>query len=114
LVVNTTLEPSGAPIHELDGAFVFNGRDDGVDILGDNISTVHQTASHVFAVTRVALGHHVGRFKDPVGNLGDRQTLVEGLLGRDDGSARGQHDARVEDQVGLELCNVNHEKERTH
>ena len=56
----------------------------------------------------IAFGHHVRGFKDRVGNLGDRETLVEGLLGRDSGRIRGQHevDARVGDQVGLEFCHI--------
>jgi hypothetical protein len=76
LVVDTALEPSGAPVDKLDGAFVLDGGDGGVDVLGDNVSAVHETASHVLSVAGVAFGHHVGRFKDRVGNLGDRETLV--------------------------------------
>ena len=109
LVVDTTLESSRAPVNELDGTLGLDGGNGGVDILGDNISTVHETACHVLSVTRIALGHHVGRLKDRVGNLSNGEGLVEGLLRRDDGSVRSKHevDARVRNQVGLELGNVN-------
>jgi hypothetical protein len=64
LVVDSTLESSGAPVNELNGSL---GLDDGhgsVDILRDDISTIHKAASHVLSVTGVALGHHVGGLKD--------------------------------------------------
>jgi hypothetical protein len=59
-------------------------------------------------VARVALGHHRGRLKDGVGDLGHRELLVVGLLGRDDGGVRGEHkvDARVRHQVGLEFSDI--------
>jgi hypothetical protein len=60
-------------------------------------------------VARVALGHHVGRLEDRVGDLGNREGLVEGLVCADDRSVRGQHkvDTRVWHQVGLELGDIN-------
>ena len=63
-------------------------------------------------MTRIALGHHVGRLKDGVGNLGNRKLLVEGLLGRNDGSVRREHkvNARVRNQVGLELRHIHVER----
>ena len=109
LVVDSTLEASGAPVDELDGPLGLDGGNGGVDILGDNVSTVHQAASHVLSVPGVTLGHHAGRLEDGVGDLGDRQLLMVGLLGRDDGSIRGKHevDTGVRDQVGLELGDIN-------
>ena len=41
----------------------------GVDVLGDNITTVHQAAGHVLAVTGIALHHHVRGLKYAVGDL---------------------------------------------
>ena len=60
LVVNTALEASGAPVDELDGSLGLDGGDGGVDILGDDITSVHEAASHVLSVSGVALGHHGG------------------------------------------------------
>jgi len=60
LVVNTALESSGAPVNELDGSLGLDGGDGGVDILGDDITSVHEAACHVLSVSGVALGHHGG------------------------------------------------------
>merc|ERR1719326_366234 len=56
LVVDTALEASGAPVDELDGSLGLDGGDGGVDILGDDITSVHEAASHVLSVAGVALG----------------------------------------------------------
>ena len=48
LVVDTDLETGWAPVDELDGSFGFDGSDGGVDVLGDNVSTVQHAAGHVF------------------------------------------------------------------
>ena len=108
LVVDTTLESSGAPVHELNGPLCLDGGNGSIDILGHNISTVHETASHVLSVTRIALGHHTSRLEDRVGDLSNRELLVVGLLGRDDGCVRRKHevDTRVGHQVGLELSDI--------
>ena len=42
LVVDTALETSWAPVNELDGTLGLDGGNGGVDILGYNITTVHQ------------------------------------------------------------------------
>merc|ERR1719456_948049 len=47
LVVDTALESSGAPVDELDGSLGLDGGDGSVDILGDDITSVHEAASHV-------------------------------------------------------------------
>merc|ERR1719273_2775384 len=60
LVVDTALETSGAPVDELDGSLGLDGGDSGVDILGDDITSVHEAASHVLSVAGIALGHHGG------------------------------------------------------
>jgi len=108
LVVDTALETSRAPINKLNSTLGLDCSNSSVDILGDDITTVHQAASHVLTVTRVALGHHRGRLKGRVGDLRDRELLVIGLLSRDDGSVGGKHkvDARIGDQIGLELGNI--------
>jgi len=108
LVVDTALEASWAPVDELDGSLGLDGGDSGVDILGDDITSVHEAAGHVFTVARVALGHHGGGLEGAVGDLSDGELLVVGLLGGDDGSVGGKHemDTWVGHQVGLELSDI--------
>ena len=84
LVVDTALEASWAPIDELDGSLGLDGGDGGVDILGDDITSVHEAAGHVLSVAGVALGHHRGGLERAVGNFGDGELLVVGLLCGDD------------------------------
>lgn len=45
LVVDTALETGRAPVHELDGTLGLDGGNGSVDILGHDITTVHQAAS---------------------------------------------------------------------
>merc|ERR1711935_1301771 len=108
LVVDSALEASGAPVDELDGALGLDCGDGSVDVLGDDVTAVHQAAGHVLAVARVALGHHGGGLEGRVGHLSNGQLLVVRLLRRDDGSVGRKHevDARVGHQVGLELGDV--------
>ena len=80
LVVNTDLEASWAPVDELDGSLGLDGGNGGVNILWHNITTVKHAACHVFAVTWIALNHLVGRFEAHVGDLGNGELLVIGLL----------------------------------
>jgi len=85
LIVDTALEAGGAPVDELDGSLGLDGGNGGVDILGDDVTSVHQAAGHVFTVAGVALGHHGGGLEGGVGDLSNGELLVVGLLGRDDG-----------------------------
>ena len=108
LVVNSTLETGRAPVNELDGSLGLDGGDSGVDILGDDITSVHEAAGHVLSVSGVTLGHHGGGLEGRVGDLGHGELLVVGLLGGDDGSVRGKHemDSGVGDEVSLELGDI--------
>jgi hypothetical protein len=108
LVVNTALETGRRPVDELNGSLGLDGSNRSVDILGDDISSVHQTASHVLSVAGVALGHHGSGLENGVGDLGNRQLLVVCLLSRDDRSVRRKHemDTGVRYQVGLELSDI--------
>jgi len=108
LVVDSTLETGRAPVNELDGSLGLDGGDSGVDILGDDITSVHEAAGHVFTVAGVALGHHGGGLEGRVGDLGHGELLVVGLLGGDDGSVRGKHemDSGVGDEVSLEFSDI--------
>jgi hypothetical protein len=109
LVVDTALEAGWAPVDELDGSLGLDGGNSGVDILRDDVTSVHKTASHVLSVSWITLGHHTGWLEDGVGDLGNGELLVVGLLGGDDWSVRSQHkvNSRVWDQVGLELSDIN-------
>jgi len=108
LVVDSDLETSWTPIDELDGSLGLDGCNSGVDILGDNITTVQHTTGHVFAVTWVTFHHLVGWLEASVGDFGNGELLVVGLLGGDDWGVCGQRemDSWVWYQVGLELSQV--------
>jgi hypothetical protein len=109
LVVDSTLETSGAPVNKLDGTLGLDSGNSGVDVLGDNITTVHHAARHVLSMTGVALDHHGGGLEHSVGDLSNGELLVVCLLSRDDGCVGGKHevDTWVWHQVGLELSDVN-------
>ena len=89
----------------MDGALGLDGGDGGVDILGDDITTVHEAAGHVLAMTRVTLHHLVSRLKASIGDLSYRQLLMVSLLSRDNRGIgdQGEMDPGVGHQVGLEL-----------
>jgi len=109
LVVDSALEASGAPVDELDGSLGLDGGNSGVDVLGDDVTSVHEAASHVLSVSGVTLGHHGGGLEGGVGDLSNGELLVVGLLGGDDGSVGGEHemDTGVGDEVSLELGDIN-------
>jgi len=85
LVVDTALEASWAPVNELDGSLGLDGGNGSVDVLGDDVTSVHKAASHVLSVAGVALGHHGCGLEGGVGDLGDGELFVVSFLGRDDG-----------------------------
>mmetsp|Transcript_60546 Transcript_60546/g.69081 ORF Transcript_60546/g.69081 Transcript_60546/m.69081 type:complete len:448 (-) Transcript_60546:113-1456(-) len=108
LVIDTALETGGAPVDKLDGSLSLDGGDGSVDILGDDITSVHHTTGHIFTVTRITLSHHGGGLEGGVGDFSNGQLLVISLLGGDDGSIRGKHkmNSGVGHQVGLEFSNI--------
>merc|ERR1719225_356253 len=108
LVVDSNLEPSGTPVNKLDAPLGLDGGDGGIDILGDHVAPVEETAGHVLAVARIALHHLVGGLEAGVGDLPNGELLVVSLLSRDDGSVgdQGEVDPGVGHQVGLELSEV--------
>ena len=97
LVVDTALETGGGPVDKLDGALGLDGSDGGVDVLGDNVTTVHHAAGHVLAVAGIALNHHASGLEDGVGDLRNGELLVVGLLGADDRPGPG--DRRNDDRA---------------
>jgi len=108
LVVDTALESGGAPVYELDGLLGLDDCDGSGDILGDDVSSVHQTASHVFSSNGVASSEHAGGLEDAVGELSNGELLASGLIGGDERGERAQQEmnSRVWDQVSLELVDV--------
>jgi len=108
LVVDTSLETSGAPVDELNGSLGLDGGNGGIDILGDDISSVHHAASHVFTMSGVALSHHGCGFEGGVGDFSNGELFVIGLLSGDDGGIRGQHemDTGIGDEVSLEFSDI--------
>ena len=69
LVIDTNFESSRAPVNELDGSFGFDGGNGGIDIFGDNISSIEHRASHIFSVSGVTFGHHGSGFEGRVGDF---------------------------------------------
>jgi hypothetical protein len=108
LIVDTTLETGWAPVNELDGSLGLDGGDSGVDILWDDITSVHEAACHVLSVSWIALGHHSGWLEGGVGDLGDGELLVISFLGRDDWGVGRKHemDSWVWHQVSLEFGDI--------
>ena len=108
LVVDADLETGWAPVDELDAALGLDLRDRGVDVLGDDVTSVEQAAGHVLAVSRVALDHLVLRLEASIGYLSDRQLLVSSAVGGDDRRVGCQRevDSRVRHQVSLELVEI--------
>merc|ERR1719334_2655992 len=109
LVVDTHLESSWTPVNKLDAPLGLDGGNGSVDILGYNISPVEQAACHVLAMAGITLDHLVGGLETSIGDLGNRQLLMVGLLRRDDWciGLQWKVDTWVGHQVGLELCQVN-------
>ena len=108
LIVDSALETGWAPVDELNGSLGLDGGNSGVDVLWNDITSVHEAASHVLSVSWVALGHHGSWLEGRVGDLSDGELLVVSLLGRDDWSIGGKHevDSWVWHQVGLELSDI--------
>lgn len=108
LEADTQLEASRAPVDELDGALGLEVGNSTVSVLGDDVTTVQQTGSHVLSVPGVTLDHLIVGLKAGHGHLLDGVGLVSGLGSRDDGRVGDQREVntRVRDQVGLELVQV--------
>merc|ERR1719317_1394491 len=109
LVVNPNFESCRTPVNKLDAPLSLDGCDGSIHILGDHISSVEKTASHVLAMTGITLHHLVSRLKTSIGDLRHSDLLMVSLLSRDDGSIghKREVDPRVGHQVSLELGQVN-------
>ena len=108
LVVDTDLETSWAPVDELDSTLSLDNGDGSVNVLGNDVTTVHHAACHVLTLTWVALNHHVGRLENRVGDFSNSELLVVGLLSRDEWGIRAEWEVHTLEwnQVGLELGHI--------
>merc|ERR1711936_419880 len=108
LVVNAHLEASRTPVDKLDAPLGLDGGNGSVHILGNDVAPVEEAAGHVLAVARITLDHLVSGLEASVGDLGDGELFVVGLLGRDDWCIgdQGEVDPGVGHQVGLELSQI--------
>jgi hypothetical protein len=88
LIVDTDLETGGAPVDELDGSLGLDGSDGSIDVLGNDITSVHHGAGHVLAVSGITLSHHVSGFEGRVGDFSDGELFVISLLSGDDRGIR--------------------------
>jgi hypothetical protein len=106
--VQTGLETGGTPVNKLDGALVLDLVDGNAHILGNDVTTVHQAAGHVLALTRIALHKGVGRIEGGSGDLLHRVLLVRSTrLAHKRGVGGGEEvDARMRHQVDLELVDI--------
>lgn len=79
-----------------------------MDILGHDVAAVQQAGGHVLAVARIALDHLVVGLEAGHGDFLDGVCFVGGLGGADDGGVGDERevDARVGDEVGLKLVQV--------
>lgn len=109
MVADTNLETSWAPINELNSALGLESSNSCVNIVGNDITTVQQTGSHVLSVTWVTLHHLVVGLEARHGDLLDRVGLVGCLRSRDDWSISNERevDTWVWNQVGLEFVEIN-------
>ena len=79
--------------------------------LRNNVTTVHETTSHVLAMTRVAFRHHVGWFKDRACNFGDGEGLMIRLFSADDRGIRRKQE--VNTRIWHQVC-LNSGQENNH
>jgi hypothetical protein len=77
---------------ELDGALLLDGGDRGLNILGHDITTEKQAASHELSVPRVALDHLVARLEGGHSQLVDRVLLVSSLGRRNNRGIGGERE----------------------
>lgn len=85
-----------------------DGRDGGVHVLRDDVTSVQQAAGHVLASSRIALDHLHRRLEAGRGELHHRQLLVVSFLDGHNGRIGRQREvySGVGHEVGLELGEV--------
>jgi len=110
--VKTSLETGRTPVDKLDGALVLDLVDGNADILGNDVTTVHQAAGHVLTLARIALHEGVGGLESSSGDLLDGVHLMGGTGFAHKRSVGGgkEVDARMRNQVNLELVDIHVER----
>jgi len=108
LVADTNLETCWAPIDELNSSLGLESGNCGVDVLGDDITSVEQAGGHVFAVSGIALHHLVVWLEAGVRDLLHAVRLMRGLRCGDDWCVCDERevDSWVGNQVGLKFVQI--------
>ena len=108
LVVDAYLEASWTPVDKLDGALYLQVSNGNIDILWNDITTEHQAASHILAVTRITLDRLITWLKTTHSNLFNGVLLVMSLLSWDDGGIGNKREmnTRVRDKMGLKVQEI--------
>jgi hypothetical protein len=108
LVVDAELETSGTPLNEVEGGLSLESGNGSVAVTGNSVTTVQESNSHVLSVARVANNHLVVWLEALEGQIMNLEALMVLLGGRDDGSIADERvvDARIWDQVSLELVEI--------
>ena len=103
LILLANLEASWTPVHKLNGSLGLDCCNSCIHILGYHVTTVQQTAGHVFSMTWITFNHLIGWLKASIGDFSNTQLLVVSFLSRDNRSIGGQWEVNtwVWHQVGL-------------
>lgn len=112
LVADTNLEASWTPVDKLDSALSLQASNSVVHLLWYNISSVEQAGSHVLSITRVALDHLVCGLEARHRDLLHRVGFVA-RFGRCNNwriGDKGEMDARIWDEIGLEFVEIDVER----
>ena len=64
LIVDTNLETSWAPVNKLDGSLGLDDGNGSVNVLWNDITSVHHAASHVLTMSWITFNHHVSWFEN--------------------------------------------------
>lgn len=114
LGVDASLESSRAPVDETDRVFAAHVGDSLGHVLGRDVTSVHETASHVLAASRIAFGHGRCGLKGGHCDVVHGHSFVRSLVGGDDGSIGRKHEVNsgVGHQIGLELVDIHIESSR--
>ena len=106
--VDAYLERSWTPVNEMNGALGLKASNGFVNIFGNHVTTIKQTAGHIFALTRIALYQLVSWVKAGIWDFCDGELLMISLLSWDDWGVSNERemDTRVWDQIGLNIQEI--------
>ena len=108
MVVDPHLKTGRAPFDEVEAGFGLERCDGGVALSRNHVTSVQQGHGHIFALSWVADHHLIARLKTLKGQVVYLVTFVRGFVGGYDGGVADQRivDARIRDQIRLELVEV--------